>query len=298
MHRTTMRDRTTRALGLALATLLALPCSTRAQQPAAPACAPAAATDSVTRWLALRLSAVDSTQGLDERWRRDAEIAVAERLQLPALLPLAAYIVPRGDTLEPADFGARAAGAPAAPRQAHRTLDGLWLVTLHDDGRVDSPLVVASTLVPALDSAMLAALVVLGDSILPAPRWERGRMLALRLRLSLVSERDRSGTRLGVLRLATYRVTRDVVPVPGNRAPRYPDARRIRWEEGDVRLRFVVDDAGWPIVRTIREQQATHPDFLRSTLDALPHWRFFPAEVEGCRVPMLVDMPFQFRLSR
>jgi TonB family protein len=95
-----------------------------------------------------------------------------------------------------------------------------------------------------------------------------------------------------------FQVTKQVSPMPGNPAPRYPPDLRERGVEGEVLLQFVVDTTGKPIPGTLRALRSTDPAFTYEVTRVVPLMRFRPAELaDGRRVRQLVQMPFQFALT-
>jgi protein TonB len=92
-------------------------------------------------------------------------------------------------------------------------------------------------------------------------------------------------------------VERAVVAIPGA-VPRYPDALRGAGVEGRVVARFVVDTAGRVEPGSVQIVSAAHPAFAEAVRRTLPALRFRAAEAGGRRVRQLVDMPFDFVLTR
>lgn len=93
-------------------------------------------------------------------------------------------------------------------------------------------------------------------------------------------------------------VERAVVPAPGHRPPRYPESLAAAGVEGRAVARFVVDTAGRVEPASVRIVDAAHPLFAESVRAALRVMRFRPAEAGGRRVRQLVEMPFDFVLTR
>jgi hypothetical protein len=88
---------------------------------------------------------------------------------------------------------------------------------------------------------------------------------------------------------------------------RYPEVPRLGYAEGRVLLQFIVDTAGRADLKSVRE--LGHPElsgalaqyyqeFLAAAIESLEHARFAPAQIGGCRVPALVQLPFQYKLKR
>ena len=82
--------------------------------------------------------------------------------------------------------------------------------------------------------------------------------------------------------------------VPGNSAPRYPDALRASRTEGAVLTSFVVDTAGRIDTSSVRILESTNDGFTGTVRAALPSMRFQAAEVDGRKVKQLVQLPFVF----
>jgi TonB family protein len=95
-----------------------------------------------------------------------------------------------------------------------------------------------------------------------------------------------------------YQVEKAVSPVQGNRAPRYPDILRTANVEGEVLAQFIVDENGMADSTSFTVLRSTHDLFTNAVLSTITSFRFNPAELGGRRVKQLVQMPFQFSLSK
>jgi TonB family protein len=95
-----------------------------------------------------------------------------------------------------------------------------------------------------------------------------------------------------------FQVEKQVQPIPGNHAPRYPDMLRTANVEGEVLAQFVVDTLGRPDTATFKVLKSTHDLFTAAVKSNLADMKFNPAQVGGRPVKQLVQMPFQFNLSR
>ncbi|HEV8496315.1 MAG TPA: M56 family metallopeptidase [Gemmatimonadaceae bacterium] len=95
-----------------------------------------------------------------------------------------------------------------------------------------------------------------------------------------------------------YQVQKAVSPAAGNRAPRYPDLLRSAKIEGQVLAQFIVDENGIADSTSITVLRSTHDLFTNAVLSTIGSFRFNPAELGGRRVKQLVQMPFQFSLSK
>jgi protein TonB len=80
--------------------------------------------------------------------------------------------------------------------------------------------------------------------------------------------------------------------------PRYPESLRQAAIDGRVLVRFVVDTAGRIDMSSVSVLASTHELFTRAVRDALPGFRFKPAEVGGHRVRALAEMPFEFQITK
>jgi protein TonB len=95
-----------------------------------------------------------------------------------------------------------------------------------------------------------------------------------------------------------FQVEKQVTPDPRNAPPRYPDMLRSANVEGEVLAQFVVDTTGRADMSTFKILKSSHDLFSIAVKAALPILRFLPAEVGGMHVKQLVQMPFQFNLTK
>ena len=68
--------------------------------------------------------------------------------------------------------------------------------------------------------------------------------------------------------------------------------------EGEVLAQFVLDVDGRPEMSTFKVLKSTHPMFTDAVEASLPNMKFSPALVGGLAVRQLIQMPFQFSLSK
>jgi protein TonB len=80
--------------------------------------------------------------------------------------------------------------------------------------------------------------------------------------------------------------------------PRYPESLRAAGLGGRVLVQFTVDTTGGVDPQAVRVLESTHELFSRAVLEVLPRYRFIPAEVNGRRVRMVAQMPFEFTISK
>ena len=81
-------------------------------------------------------------------------------------------------------------------------------------------------------------------------------------------------------------------------APKYPAELRAANIEGEVLAQFTVDTTGAPVMATFKVLKSTHDLFTLAVKNALPSMHFNPAQVGGRPVRQLVQMPFNFNLSK
>lgn len=95
-----------------------------------------------------------------------------------------------------------------------------------------------------------------------------------------------------------FRVEKTATPVPGNRAPRYPDQLRESKVEGTVLAQFVVDTTGYPVPGTLKILQSSNELFTQAVRNSVDSLHFYPAMVGNRKVKQLMQMPFQFNLAK
>jgi TonB family protein len=81
-------------------------------------------------------------------------------------------------------------------------------------------------------------------------------------------------------------------------APKYPAELRAANISGEVLAQFVVDTTGAPVMESFKVLKSSHDLFTNAVRQALPDMRFRPAQVGGKAVKQVVQMPFQFSLSK
>jgi len=95
-----------------------------------------------------------------------------------------------------------------------------------------------------------------------------------------------------------FQVEKSASPQPGNVAPRYPDELREAKIEGEVLVQFVLDTLGHPDMDTFKVLRSTHDLFTNTVKASLPTMLFYPAQVGGRKVKQLIQMPFNFNLTK
>lgn len=94
--------------------------------------------------------------------------------------------------------------------------------------------------------------------------------------------------------LTAEQVDKAVLMRAGSTLPRYPELLRRAGVEGHVVIRFVVDTAGHPVLASLEILESDHQLFTSAVREAFVQFRFLPAEVNGRKVPQLVQLPFRF----
>lgn len=95
-----------------------------------------------------------------------------------------------------------------------------------------------------------------------------------------------------------FELEQPTIAKSGNPAPRYPAMLQSRGVDGELLIQFVIDTTGRADMSTFRVLRSTDPLFTTAVLEVLPRYRFQPAERDGCKVRMYVQIPFTFQISR
>jgi TonB family protein len=226
--------------------------------------------------------------------------AIKTQLKVPHPLALTAY-----------DAGIEGPDGKTNPRLATLMLTTSFVAILHRDGRLTGVRPAGGIRNAAFEYAMLRAMRAASDSGLLPPASApdvvfKGDSVAIRFAVQpdLTSPASNPGTRrpepgdtpLLLMRLPARRVTQAVAP-DGRKAPEYPNSMRRARIEGRTVLHLVVDETGKVDLSTIDVVQTPALDFVRAILEVLPSHHFKPLIVEGCPVPTIVSMPFDFNLT-
>lgn len=94
-----------------------------------------------------------------------------------------------------------------------------------------------------------------------------------------------------------FQVEKPAAAAEGNPQPAYPEALRSSGVEGEVDAQFVVDVNGRADMSTFKVLKATNDLFAAAVRNALPHMKFYPAEVGGHKVRQVVQQAFMFNLN-
>ncbi len=184
--------------------------------------------------------------------------------------------------------------------------DGELLVVFDGNGRVQETRVVEVPDSPDLMPALIAA-VHRTDSArafpsLPAGARDTRTPVRIRLfgtRSTVPPPTDSSATVVTIAepRFLVSVVEDEALAISGSGQPRYPSELKSQGIQGKVWMQFVVDVHGRADIASARTVFATHPDFARTVMQAMPEMRFIPGLIGGCPVPSWVRQAFEFRLG-
>jgi protein TonB len=91
-----------------------------------------------------------------------------------------------------------------------------------------------------------------------------------------------------------FQVDQPAVPLKGQPTPTYPDELRTAGMPGRVLAQFIVDTTGRADSTTFRVLRTSHVLFTAAVRRAVLAMRFTPAELDGRKVPQLVQQMFDF----
>jgi protein TonB len=94
-----------------------------------------------------------------------------------------------------------------------------------------------------------------------------------------------------------FQVEKPVEKIGGD-SPEYPSSLRESGVEGQVLAQFVVNESGRADMGTFKVLNSSNPQFTAAVKNALPRMKFSAAQIGGKKVQQLVQMPFQFHLSK
>ena len=253
--------------------------------------------DSVVVTIGLTTHAFDTTKAFSAEYRAEFAAAIRQVFRVPSPLPVRVYT----------EY-AREKGSGRGSTTVVPTVSGAYAAELSPDGHLDKLRIVGGARVTAFDEAFLGALRQLSDAgLLPTPSDGGRAPIELRLGVGPTEVPTLGGSARGNtvapkplfrIRVPALGEGKSVAPSPGNSAPRYPDAARRAEVEGKVLLRFVVNDDGRGDASSIQVEEATKLDFASAVLAAFPAFRFAPLELHGCPLASIVEMPFEFQLTR
>jgi TonB family protein len=280
--------RAPRAIARVLLASAALACATPARTgPAqvaasAPACTIPPATDSVNVAVVARATALDESQVLPPGFADELLFELGGRLRMPTPLPVNTY----EQVLRSADL--------SQPARAFASLDLLATMRLTHAGQPQDVQLLASSLSPAFDAAVLEAIAsAVRDSALPRLGPEvNDASIPVRLLVTTTLTPADDDMVLFRMRVPALEVTpATVLNVP---VPAYPAVQRMGGIQGRVDLRVIVTENGLVAANAVRVVRADDLPFLRAVLGVLGEYRFAPAKVGGCPVATVYQLPVEF----
>lgn len=90
-------------------------------------------------------------------------------------------------------------------------------------------------------------------------------------------------------------VTRKASPLRNNPMPRPTNRMLDIWQPQTATVRFVVDTMGAVERPTLHVVGASDRDWAQALYDAVPRWKFEPAESDGKKVRQFVEGPVEWR---
>jgi hypothetical protein len=91
-------------------------------------------------------------------------------------------------------------------------------------------------------------------------------------------------------------VTHPAAPMRGNRPPVYPRSLATKGVRGLVNAMFVVDTEGKPETETLQLFSSSDSAFSDAVRQVIGGWHFTPADLDGKKVPQMVQETFDFGL--
>lgn len=197
-------------------------------------------------------------------------------------------------------IGGTDAHRPGVPDTVAPVIVGQVYADLDRTGRLGAPLLGVSTLSTDMDLSILAAVQGASAAGKIPPFPEQIRAESVRVRFTVEEHFDSAAhpEALLTVRNPIWILEVPVLAKPGNPPPQYPVAASRVNASDDVLVSFVVDAKGRARTETVRVLKGHYREFQLSVLETLPRLRFYPARVDGCPVPQLVQMPFAFRIPR
>lgn len=249
---------------------------------AVPACTIPPATDSVNAAVVARAAALDESQSLPPGFADELLFELGGRLRVPTPLPVNTY----EQVLRSADL--------SQPARAFASLDLLATMRLTHTGQPEDVQLLASSLSPAFDDAVLRAIEsAVRDSAFPRLGPEvKDASIPVRLLVTTTLTPADDDMVLFRMRVPALEVTpATVLNVP---VPTYPTVQRMGGIQGRVDLRVIVAENGLAAANAVRVVRADDVAFLRAVLAVLGEYRFAPAKVGGCPVATVYQLPVEF----
>lgn len=179
---------------------------------------------------------------------------------------------------------------------------GQMSMWLHADGRLSNPRAGDTTLSRELVQALAVAIDSTSRLGGIGPVFPALGADSVPVRLVVHIGERRTPFSIPLLRFALpvyyeFQVQKPALAKRGNPAPEYPQGLREMNIDGEVLAQFVVNQAGQAEMRSFRVLKSTHEGFVAAVRRVLPRMRFYPAELDGCPVRQLVQLPFAFKVN-
>lgn len=244
-------------------------------------------------------------------------IAEAAATRVRAALGAPRDSVPPGDSLYAADV--RAARGDSATRRAwspRTDSAGLRVVARRDGSLRWTPRRVPPLPSTALLDRALADAKQAGEVLIPSDIFQADSIvftLDYNQSFDVVGGRIRprlNGPATLIAFTARTAGEKQAATVPGTLSVHFPDGAAYGGAEAFVRLSFVVDTNGRADVSTVHDVWPKdrprltgtlgdyYEQFVEAATDAVVRARFYPAEIAGCKVKQLVQLPVTYDLNR
>jgi TonB family protein len=191
-----------------------------------------------------------------------------------------------------------------APDTIAQVSSGQMSAWLHADGRLTNPQATDTLLSPEVVRALAIAIDSASRLGGIGPVFPQLGADSVALRLVVYYASQRSPLSVPLFRVAIRRpyfefeVEKPALAERGNPAPKYPAHLRERGIHGEVLAQFVVDETGRAEMGTFKVLKASHEGFVKAVRAVVPRMRFIPAEIAGCKVRQVVQLPLGFWTER
>ena len=280
-----MRGRSGIASLAALIALAAPPLRAQGAPPDRCAAALAAPTrDTIPLIVLLELHAYDPHQALPTAYQRSFGNAVRRHLVIDRPIGADLYEISEG-----------------LGRTAHLAMIGDYSATIKADGRVVDGRVTGGDRNRVFDTAILSAMHAIDstDMLSMATAGLAHDDVDIRVEITTREKQDFDTlVPLFGFRTPLRAVTQLPSQIAGTGRLKYPANLRQAHIEGEVKVSFVLGADGVAEPGSLQVPSATHMDFVKAVVTAMPTIFFAPLQVEGCAVRNMVHFPFTFSLAR
>jgi len=245
-----------------------------------------ARTDNVPGALFIALRRVDGGE-LTPGQIGDMLLIAAAGFTMPTPFRLSVFA---GPVLTPS---LRRLGTGTEPTLRSPTLTGAYRAKADSNGAFTSLETIRASLMPGFDSAAMDAIrTAAATQHLFAPLdGTSSAIVDFRFSTDSIGVPGWTVRSLANMNFPRMPVT-DAVMQPSSRAAAALQLERRDSLHTETVLRFVVDRTGEPIMETLEIVRGSSLEFVRAALGALGKQRFSPAQIRGCAVAQLVELPF------